>query len=93
MQARIDAGFTAPLPELGGFPVGPLRSLPPPRAADGACLRDMWVLAVGDSVLRLAFANLVERLTNTQPPKLAGCMPDWRYLNPGVCKPNGAVVP
>ena len=65
------------------------------RAEDSACLRARWVLAIGDSVTRLAFGNLVERLTGMPPLSLPGghCMPTWRFLDQGVCNANAMHVP
>ena len=50
----------------------------------GDCLHRRWLLAVGDSVLRVAFARLVEALV-WLPTVVPGCFPGWRYLHHGSC--------
>ena len=57
------------------------------------CLAGKWILAVGDSVLRIFFANLLERLSGRHPAQLALCFPDWRVHRHGQCNPNAANMP
>ena len=52
-----------------------------------ACLADAWVLAVGDSSLRLLSMGLLERMAGRVMPleQAPSCLPAWRYLDGGPC--------
>ena len=85
MQRAVDSSLAH------AVPVYDEEALSRARTPTAGCLKKRWVIAVADSVGRIAFSNFAERLMGER--NRSACMPAWRFQGQAACNPMEKVVP